>query len=330
MPPLTPALAILITWIPPSSDAVRASAEKAMPLLVKAASTHSEKKTCFGCHNQAFPAIAFSVARSRGYTVKADLYREQSEHIHDFLSRNKADFQSGKGTGGQVDTAGWAVHTLAILDAKPDAVTEAVAEYLLKKDADRGFYRVSSTRPPSEASSFGTGYLAVRGLQTWATEDQRERAKKRITATREWAEKTPAQDTEDRVFRLRLLKACGASETAIRDATKELAESQRFDGGWGQLTTMPSDPYATATALTALHEAGGLATDHPAYRRGLGFLIRTQLPDGSWMLKSRSKPFQPYYEGGFPHEKNQFISSSASGWAAAALWFASPPRENKD
>jgi len=48
-------------------------------------------------------------------------------------------------------------------------------------------------------------------------------------------------------------------------------------------------------------------------------LLRTQKADGSWMIKSRSKPFQPYYESGFPHGKDQFISVAASGWATAAL-----------
>jgi hypothetical protein len=39
-------------------------------------------------------------------------------------------------------------------------------------------------------------------------------------------------------------------------------------------------------------------------------------------VKSRSKPFQPYYESGFPYEKDQFISAAASGWATTAIAFA--------
>ncbi|MBY0458312.1 MAG: hypothetical protein K2V38_13305, partial [Gemmataceae bacterium] len=82
------------------------------------------------------------------------------------------------------------------------------------------------------------------------------------------------------------------------------------------------DAYATGSALVALHVGGGLKTDSPAYRAGLGFLVRAQRADGTWFVRSRSKPFQPYYESGFPHEKNQFISIAASGWATAALAFA--------
>jgi hypothetical protein len=76
--------------------------------------------------------------------------------------------------------------------------------------------------------------------------------------------------------------------------------------------------------LFVLQETGAVTVDDPAYRRGLAFLIRTQLPDGSWFVKSRSKPFQPYYESGFPHGKDQFISITASSWAAAALAAALP------
>jgi hypothetical protein len=62
-----------------------------------------------------------------------------------------------------------------------------------------------------------------------------------------------------------------------------------------------------------------MKTTDPAYVRGLGFLLRTQAADGTWLVKSRSNPFQPYYETGFPYKKDQFISAAASGWAATAL-----------
>ena len=97
------------------------------------------------------------------------------------------------------------------------------------------------------------------------------------------------------------------------------------DGGWGQADDLQSDSYATGSALVALHQAGGLATDDPAYRRGLAFLVRTQRGDGTWFVASRSEPFQVYFESGFPYGKDQFISVAASGWAAAALALALPP-----
>jgi hypothetical protein len=89
---------------------------------------------------------------------------------------------------------------------------------------------------------------------------------------------------------------------------------------------MDSDAYATGTALVALHQAGRLPTTDPAYQRGVAFLLKTQREDGSWLVRKRSKPFQSYYESGFPHGKDQFISITATGWATTALALTCPPR----
>jgi squalene cyclase len=127
------------------------------------------------------------------------------------------------------------------------------------------------------------------------------------------------------VFRLLGLKQVEAPQADIEAATKELLAKQRDDGGWAQLdsgepeSATKSDAYATGTALVALHQAGGLPTSDPAYQRGLRHLLTTQEADGSWHVASRSKPFQAYYESGFPHGNDQFISCAASGWATWAL-----------
>ena len=67
----------------------------------------------------------------------------------------------------------------------------------------------------------------------------------------------------------------------------------------------------TGSALVALHQAGRLATGDPAYVKGVRFLLRTQFGGRIVEIKSRSKPFQPYYESGFPYGSDQFISAMA-------------------
>lgn len=310
----------------PPTPAVRAAVERALPHLRAAAAGHAEQKTCFACHNQTHPLLAFAAAKSRGFAVPPDLFETQAGHIAGFLGENAERFRKGEGTGGAADTAGAALFTLELAGHAPDDRTAAVAEYLLKTQHDRDHWRVVASRPPTEASSFATTYLAARGLRVWTPAPGQERAAKRIASAREWMLKTPAKDTEDRVFRLFGLKEIGADDKDVAAAAWELLKTQRADGGWGQKADMAADPYATGTALVALHQAGGLATDHPAYARGVGFLLRTQLADGTWHVKTRSVPFQKYYEGGFPHGKDQFISSSATGWATTALILGCPPK----
>jgi len=62
-------------------------------------------------------------------------------------------------------------------------------------------------------------------------------------------------------------------------------------------------------------------------RRGVQFLLSTQLADGSWFVPSRAIPIQPYFDAGFPHGSSQFISAAATNWAALALIEASAARK---
>ena len=117
----------------------------------------------------------------------------------------------------------------------------------------------------------------------------------------------------------------GVSSTTPAEPAKTKASEGKINAA------LTSDAYATGSALVALHLAGGAATDDPAYRRGLEFLLRDQRTDGTWFIKSRSRPFQTYFESGFPHGPDQFISAAGSGWATAALVLACPvPRSGRN
>ena len=55
------------------------------------------------------------------------------------------------------------------------------------------------------------------------------------------------------------------------------------------------------------------------YRRGVAYLMRTGETDGSWHVRTRAFGFQPYFESGFPHGHDQWISVAATNWAVMAL-----------
>lgn len=308
-------------------DDIRAAVVKALPLLEKgAAGSMKERARCFTCHNQGLPLLALTTARTRGFEIDVEHLKKQSQHIANFLEKNRDNYLMGKGTGGQVATAGQALWALETDNWKPDATTAAVAEYLLQYQKDAEHWRMTSDRPPSETSHFTANYLAIRGLRTFATTEQKERVDQRIDQARRWLLANSAKDTEDRVFRLWALKLAGVTGEPLQAATKELLDTQREDGGWSQTKDLESDSYATGSALVALHQAGGQGVDDAAYARGLKFLLRTQLEDGSWHVRSRSKPFQEYFESGFPHGPDQFISIAASSWATTALVLACEPK----
>lgn len=303
-------------------DAIRAAVVKSLTLLEKSAATYTEHRKCFSCHHQALPVLAFTTAKAHGFKVNDKEIQRQVKWTADFLEKNRENYLMGKGQGGQADTAGYALWTLAAGGYKADDTTNAVVEYLLVRDKDRDHWRPVSQRPPSEASTITTTYLVLRGLKHFGLPAKEKDIEARLEKTRKWLEAVPAKDTEDRVFRLRALQLVGAPAKSIQAAADELAKTQQGDGGFRQIDKLDSDPYATGSALSALHQAGGIATRSDAYQRGVQFLLKTQKDDGSWHVVSRSKPFQTYFETGFPHAKDQFISCAASSWATIALALA--------
>jgi hypothetical protein len=308
----------------PTAAEVRDAVAKALPLLQKGAAGHVAQRTCFACHNQAVPLLALTTARTRGFPVAADDLQKQTRFIADFLGSNRKEYRKGHGQGGQADTAGYALWTLELGGWKPDDATAAVAEYLLLRDQERDHWRGSGNRPPSEGSPFTTTYVALRGLQAFGTAGQKERVDERLCTIADWLRRTPAEDTEDRVFRLWALQRVGTEAEEVQTAARELLDTQGPDGGWAQRDGMEPDAYATGSALVALHEAAGLRPGDPVYQRGVKYLRASQLADGSWHVRSRSKPFQTYFESGFPHGKDQFISLAGSSWATTALALALP------
>jgi hypothetical protein len=311
-----------------TSADLRPAIEKSLPLLLKSAVGHRENRECFSCHNQGIPILALKAAKERGFDIDESELQTQQEAIAKFLDSNRDRYLKGEGQGGRADMAGYALVTLEAAGWKGDETTSAVTEYLLLTNAEDDHWTNTSRRPPSEATPFTTTYVSLRGLTAYGTPEQKERIETRRARVLEWLTKTTPADNEERVFRLLAIKLAGASSEQISAASQELVGRQREDGGWSQLdsgepaSALESDAYATGSALVALNQAGGLAVDEPSFQRGAKNLLMTQLDDGSWHVVSRSKPFQKYFESGFPHETDQFISCAGSAWATWALLLA--------
>lgn len=308
----------------PRPEAVRSAVTKALPLILKTMEEYPKSRDCFSCHHQAVPLLALSTAKGRGFAVPAEAISGLVEHTEADLRGALESYRKGVGQGGGVTRAGYALLALEVGGKAGDGVTEAVAEYLLKRDEAHDHWRGASNRPPSEASHFTSTYLALRALAAYGKPGQKDGIAARVGKARKWLEAATPKDTEDRAFRLLALEAAASPADSVRKAADELLATRRDDGGWSQLDGGTSDAYATGTALVALHLAGRLSTDSPEYRAGLRFLIADQRGDGSWFVASRSKPFQPYFESGFPYGKDQFISMAATSWAVTALSLACP------
>lgn len=310
----------------PSRPDLKTAINKSIALLEKASAGSAKKRRCFTCHNQALPVITLVDAKRRGFKIDAANLQTQLKHTAAHLERGKPNYLKGRGQGGRASTAGHALWALEAGGWKPDDATKSVVHYLLQYRRKAGHWPHTSNRPPSGKSHFSATYMVLRGLDRFGTKANAEQIKERKQAALAWALKTKARDTEDRVFRLLTLHRLQAKPEELATEAKRLLSEQRDDGGWSQKPEMTSDGYATGGALFALSFTGQLKTSSEVWKRGVAFLLKSQQADGSWKVKSRSKPFQTYYETGYPHGKDQFISIAAGCWATMALLREFSPR----
>jgi hypothetical protein len=213
----------------------------------------------------------------------------------------------------------YALVGLAAEGYAPDATTDAMAHLVSLQQTADGSFLALPARPPLESSTFTASALSLRALQVYGKDTQEQ-----VRRARQWLEAAAPHTTEDRAMQLLGLSWAKADSQALAHAASGLVAEQRPDGGWSQLQTLESDAYATGQALTALKMAGQISD--AAWQRGVAFLLRTQLDDGSWLVRARSNPFQPYKESGFPHGKHQWISAAGTSWAALALSMTEPAK----
>ncbi len=300
----------------------REAVERSLPLLQRMGPEFMQKSGCVSCHNNTLTAMTVDAARRSGIAVDDQIAGKQVQAIATYLEGWRERALQGIGIPGDTDSIGEIL--LGMADAKyaPDAATDAMALFLKNHQSPDGRWYATAHRPPLESSDIQTTAVAMRSLQVYAPQAQRAQYDQAIQHAAAWLGKAQPRTTQDRAYQLFGLAWAGADQATIkRDGVALLAE-QRPDGGWAQLPTLSSDAFATGQALVALAQSGALAVTDPAYQRGVQFLMSTQLADGSWYVKRRALPIQPYFESGFPHGHDQFISAAATNWAATALALA--------
>ncbi|HUY34046.1 MAG TPA: prenyltransferase/squalene oxidase repeat-containing protein [Pirellulales bacterium] len=297
--------------------------KRALPIVETAAESYPYHRECFSCHHQTLPMLAMVAAQRRGLETNGKLLAEQAEFTHKSFRESTDGLQKGEGIGGRAMTVGYGLWALRLAERKPDETTAAMVMYLLKTQKAEGHWERQMSRPPLEDSNVTCTVLAAHGMRRHAAETQRAEVDAAVSKAKDWLAQAKVESQEDQVARLWGIDLLGGDEMERKAARETVLASQRDDGGWGQLKELPSDAYATGQTLYIL-QATGLAPDEPAYRRGAEFLLRTQCEDGSWFVKTRSKPIQEYFDNGDPHGENQFISVPATCWAVAALAAAEP------
>ena len=219
------------------------------------------------------------------------------------------------------------------LDAEhyqPDLNTDAVAMYLKSRQSPDGQwpYPAADTRPPICSDYIGQTALSMRALQLYAPKTDKAAYDQSIQLAAAWIANAQSTNNEDRTYRLLGLAWAGKDKDATQKAMRELLAKQRADGGWSDLDSMESGAYATGKRWS-LCRPRDCPHPMPPIERAVQFLLNTQQEDGSWYVKTRAMAFQPYFDAGFPHGFDQWISAAGTSWATMALSLAAPTESSE-
>jgi ankyrin repeat protein len=312
---------------PQPAPSIRAALDRSLPLLQKAGAAFLQKSGCISCHHNTFTAMTVALARKNGIKVNVQMARAQTKQMIAYTEKWRERALQGVGIPGESSTISYILTGLAAENYRPDSVTDALARFVESQQWPDGRWRSFGHRPPMTSSDIQITAAALRALQVYGPQAQSAKYEKAVSRATDWLFKARPQTTDERAFQLLGLAWAGVKpdNEVMKREVRELIAEQRADGGWAQLATLASDAYATGQALVALKQAGALPVTSLAYQRGIEYLLKTQLGDGSWYTRSRAVPFQPYFESGFPHGHDQWISATATNWAAMALALSVAP-----
>ena len=298
-----------------SPATLKTAVKRGLDLLEKTSPTFVKKGGCNSCHNQMLPAAAQAFARSRGIATGGTIVQLPAE-VSEATTERYVEYAIGGGGG--ITALGFELFAAAMEHKPADARIRAKLYFIKGMQQSEGNWLGGGSRPPLTFDDFTTTAYMIHALRTYAAPAEAADTNARIGRARSWLLDNKPERTQERAFQVLGLAWSHADKVAIDAAANSLQALQRADGGWSQLPALDSDAYATGIALFALHEAGVPAA-HQTYRAGLAYLLSTQAADGTWHVRTRALPFQPYFESGYPYGHDQWISAAAAAYATIAL-----------
>jgi ankyrin repeat protein len=303
---------------------VRTAVERGRTLLAKASVVAAANGGCASCHSHNVVDTVERIALAKGMRGDEKLMEQRR-------TLTKAPYFSPANLFERLDPAGSPITTVFALTAlansgyQPDRTTDLAAAHLASQQGRDGqWFMTAIARPPVGEGPIAVTAYAIRALKAYAPPARSQDMTERLRRATAWLAAAKAVTTEDRNMQLLGLFWAGRATAERERLAKVIIAKQRADGGWAQSDDLQTDAYATGSSLFALAEAGGISPDHASYKKGIAYLLSSQRSDGSWYVKSRAVKFQPYLDGGFPYEHDQWISSMATGFATAALALALP------
>jgi hypothetical protein len=315
---------------PATSEQIQTTVDRAIPYLQTESAAWLSLRQCAACHHAGMPFWALSEAERQGYAIDNKYLTDKIESLlgskDKLLSSkifpNPADAPDprpqGRGLNMGLPFLAVAARSLSSLEEGQKQSLKLIAEEIVKKQQEDGSWEFFATlrRPPINESQTTDAAWIIMALEEETGPDAPESQRAALQKAIAWLDSAQFSGIhQDKAMKVLMAARSGKPRETMQSTIDELLALQRADGGWSQTVPEPkSDAFATGQTLYVLSLAGYTA-ERPEIKRGIDFLVSTQMPDGSWPMISRSTP------DGSPGSSKLLtpITCAASSWATLGL-----------
>jgi len=184
-----------------SSARIQQAAAKAVAIIQKSQKNWYAKASCFSCHQQILPALAFRYAREHEIPVDEQAARAGAAAAFGFYS----NFERAVEYTHIIDPAISDSYGMIAADAagvQPSLATAVYARLLAARQEADGHWETIDERPPQAYSPITATALSLRALQLYHHSSQAADFQARAARARNWLVSHQPRVTEERVHQL--------------------------------------------------------------------------------------------------------------------------------
>lgn len=272
----------------------RQAGQHGLDWMQQAATIWPKDHNCFGCHVQAQALMGQAIALKQDYRVNLAALHALTDSTRQFQEtdgQTPGGKRFGDGTnswfGSSTSATVFAVMALAYADTVTGAANDQDLvkgiDFLIARQQPDGAFPIDRVEPPIIQGNFMTTANTLVALD-WAVSHSRDPKYKTAAARAiSWMAAATPESTQDKVFKIIGLMRDGAADQhrLAWPIVQQLAAEQQNDGGWKERPQEDgSNALATGEVLYAFKQAG-VGVESPAFRRGVAYLLKTQVRDGS-------------------------------------------------
>jgi hypothetical protein len=223
-----------------STARIRDAASKAVAMIQDGQKNCQSKRSCFSCHQQVLPALAFRAAREHGIPVDEAAAHADAAYAFAFYSNLDRAVQYTHIIDPAMDDS-YGLLAAGAAGLRPSLVTAVYARLIAARQEADGHWETIDERPPQSNSPFTATAISLAAIQLHGHASRRTDTQARVERARGWLLSHVPRTTEERVFQIFGVSLSGKDPAIMDKLARGLKATQQPDGGWVSLEGRASE-----------------------------------------------------------------------------------------